>query len=75
MLTSGFRSRVVSWVAAALCTAAVTGPAASQTLASLPKPGTIGQIEPTGRARPVQAWVGFCERYPGSARLTSHSPG
>lgn len=74
MLTSGVRSRVVSWVAAALCAAAVTGPAASQTLASLPKPGTIGQIEPTGRARPVQAWISFCERYPGECDVNRAEP-
>lgn len=37
----------------------------AQSFASLPKPETIGRIEPTGGAKPVKAWVSFCERYAG----------
>ena len=48
--------------AAALSLAAIEG-AHAQTLAALPRPGTIGRIDVEGAARPVAAWVKFCERY------------
>lgn len=52
-------------VTAILATAAMLVPhvAGAQTFASLPKAGTIGRVDPTGTARPVQAWFKFCERY------------
>ena len=48
--------------------------AAAQAMASLPKSGTLGRIEATGSARPVQAWIKFCERYPGECDVNTAEP-
>lgn len=56
---------VLAVVASILCFVAVPGAGIAQSLASLPKPETIGRIEPTGGANPVKAWISFCERYAG----------
>lgn len=55
--------------------AALSSPAASaQSLASLPKPGSIGRVDPTGAARPVLAWTQFCQRYPGECDVDPGEP-
>lgn len=48
--------------------------ASAQTLAALPRPGTVGRVEPTGGARPVQAWIKFCERYGGECDVDTSEP-
>ena len=61
-----------------LCLAALSvglsSAASAQTLASLPKAADIGKVEITGGARPVQAWVAFCERYAGECDLNPSEP-
>lgn len=48
--------------------------AEAQTVAALPIAGSIGKVETTGGARPVQGWVKFCERYPGECDLNVSEP-
>ena len=57
------RHLVLSAVASAALAASAV-PSQSQTLASLPTAPLRGLMEPTGIARPVQAWLKFCDRYP-----------
>lgn len=58
------------------CLAVVLGPTvvAAQTFAALPKPGTVGRIDATGSAKPVQAWNSFCERYHGECDVDRTEP-
>ena len=64
--------RVVGTMAAAFAAAAMlSGAAAAQTMAALPDASSIGRVETTGSARPVQGWVKFCERYPGECELNT----
>ena len=57
-------------VAVAIVALASSGQVAdAQKLASLPNPASIGKVETTGSARPVQGWVKFCERYPAECDL------
>lgn len=51
----------------------VTG-AAAQTLAALPKSGSIGRIDATGTAKPVKAWVKFCQTYAGECDVDPAEP-
>ncbi len=53
---------------------AALAPAAAQTYASLPKDTAIGRVESNGAARPVQAWVKFCERYAGECDVNPAEP-
>ncbi|WP_375459750.1 transglutaminase-like cysteine peptidase [uncultured Enterovirga sp.] len=48
--------------------------AASQTLAALPKSGSIGRIEGTGIANPVRAWTKFCQTYAGECDVDPSEP-
>ena len=63
-------------VAASLTTAAAiapgVAPAAAQTLASLPAP-TIAAA-PVGVAKPIAAWVAFCQTYPGECAVNAAEP-
>ena len=52
----------------------LTTEVAAQSLAALPNAGTIGKVEATGAARPVQGWVKFCERYAGECGLNTAEP-
>lgn len=49
-------------------------PAAAQRLAALPSPDTIGPIASGGQARPVTAWLRFCERYAGECDVDRSEP-
>lgn len=51
-----------------------SGGAAAQTLAALPKAGSVGRIDGTGFARPVKAWIGFCQSYPGECEVDLAEP-
>ena len=46
-------------------------PSIAQTLASLPSPATVGRLDGGGTARPVAAWVKFCERYAGECNVNT----
>ena len=46
----------------------------AQTLAALPKAGTIGRIDATGAARPVKAWIRFCQTYAGECDVDPSEP-
>ena len=48
--------------------------AEAQTLAALPKSGTIGRIDASGSARPVKAWLSYCERYAGDCDVNTSEP-
>ena len=73
MRMGGFGSRKARGLKIGLTLAGLAigfAPAASaQTLAALPNAATIGKVETTGTARPVQGWVKFCDRYPGECKL------
>ena len=49
-------------------------PASAQAFAALPKPETIGRVEPTGAAKPVNAWLKFCDRYPAECDVDRSEP-
>ena len=69
----GARIRVVAATLLMMVTTAA-GTAQAQTIASLPKPGSIGRVEPTGTARAVQAWFKFCERYGSECDVDATQP-
>jgi predicted transglutaminase-like cysteine proteinase len=48
--------------------------AQAQVLAALPDPSSIGNVDTTGTARPVQGWVKFCERYAGECDVNPAEP-
>ncbi|TDR93833.1 transglutaminase-like cysteine peptidase [Enterovirga rhinocerotis] len=48
--------------------------AEAQTFAALPKSGTVGRLDVTGSARPVRAWVSYCERYAGGCDVDTSEP-
>ena len=58
----------------ALVLAAATPSAQAQVLAALPHDIDSASIEPTGTARPVQAWITFCQRYPGECEVNPAEP-
>ncbi|TXM74588.1 transglutaminase-like cysteine peptidase [Methylobacterium sp. WL12] len=47
-------------------------PAVAQTLASLPAPTLAA--EPVGAAKPILAWVGFCQGYPAECAVNAAEP-
>ncbi|GJD44960.1 hypothetical protein AFCDBAGC_2829 [Methylobacterium cerastii] len=47
-------------------------PAVAQTLASLPAPTLAA--EPVGAAKPILAWVGFCQTYPAECAVNAAEP-
>lgn len=57
-------------VAFSLATTAIQ----AQTLAALPSDPESAVLEPTGTARPVQAWVTFCQRYAGECDVNPAEP-
>ena len=76
------RRAALSWVgtvasvpaaglALALCWLA---PAHSQTFAALPDSSQVQNLEAAGGARPVQAWVQFCTRYPAECDVNPAEP-
>ena len=70
LLTGGLR---VACIAVGLL-AATASVAAPQKHASLPPAASIGKVETTGSARPVQGWVKFCERYAGECDVQVSEP-
>ena len=48
--------------------------AAAQTFAALPKSGSVGRIDVTGAAKPVKAWIRFCQSYPGECDVDPSEP-
>ena len=79
MVMGGIGSRTVrallrNLAAATFATGTLAGAAAAQSFAALPNTATIGKVESTGGARPVQGWVKFCERYPGECDLNTAEP-
>ena len=46
----------------------------AQTLASLPTNPTVSNLEATGTARPVHAWLDFCNRYPNECDINPAEP-
>ena len=67
----GKARRMSSLAAFALAMGLLAGPASAQTLAALPDASTIGRVEPNGSARPVAAWVKFCEREPAECAVST----
>ncbi|KQP67911.1 transglutaminase-like cysteine peptidase [Methylobacterium sp. Leaf112] len=49
-----------------------TAPRAQTTLAALPAPATLAA--PVGAARPIAAWVAFCERYAAECAIDANEP-
>lgn len=47
-------------------------PSAAQTLASLPSPAPVAAV--TGDAKPIAAWVEFCQRFPVECTVNSAEP-
>lgn len=72
---SRIRFRALAASLAIVLTAAGGGAATAQTLVSLPHPATIGRIEGGGSARPVAAWLKFCDRYSSECDVNSAEPG
>lgn len=68
----GFRLAVA--VSTAIVVFVSAGAASAQTLASLPNASSIGRIDGGGGARPVAAWVKFCERYAGECDVNTAEP-
>lgn len=70
------RSAVVALVSGIMAFAASLAPsvASAQMTAALPSPSSIGKVDTTGVARPVQGWVKFCERYAGECEIDPTQP-
>jgi predicted transglutaminase-like cysteine proteinase len=68
--------RAASGAAIGLLVVALLSPVAAraQTLAALPSEPEAAILEPTGTARPVQAWVTFCQRYAGECDVNPAEP-
>ncbi|MBV9079234.1 MAG: transglutaminase-like cysteine peptidase [Methylobacteriaceae bacterium] len=63
------------WCAAlALAAGLIAGPVEGQTYAALPSPATVGKVETSGAARPVAAWLSFCDRYAGECDVSPSEP-
>jgi predicted transglutaminase-like cysteine proteinase len=61
------------WIALAVAAGIGAAPGAgAQTFAALPQ--TTAPAAVTGEARPVQAWVDFCRRYPGECAVDTSEP-
>lgn len=50
------------------------GPASAQVTAALPGPSQNLKVEATGAARPVQAWVKFCDHYAAECEVNPAEP-
>ena len=68
------KNRIESLLSTAYVIAAILGAnaASAQTLASLPT--TSAPASPVGEARPLSAWIGFCEREPAECAVNIAEP-
>ena len=64
--------KVLAGLAVTAGLAFTVAPAVAQTLASLPA-ATIA-AEPVGAAKPILAWVGFCQAYPAECAVNAAEP-
>jgi predicted transglutaminase-like cysteine proteinase len=69
-LRLGFKAAIL----AALGFLAFTNPGQAQSFAALPSQPDNAILEPTGTARPVSAWVAFCQRYAGECDVNPAEP-
>jgi len=67
-MTARFRKSI----AACFVLAALSGAAAAQTVAATPQASSLASAD--GEARPLAAWLDFCERYPAECAVNAGEP-